>query len=85
MNKDDIGKYRNIIHFSFNKRLPLNIEDLLGIDKEIIIKNWKYDTFSDGRVKSQSYFGVKDTLKPINEYIVEIEDSETYKKYMEQK
>lgn len=79
MNKDDISKYRNILHIFFNKRQPLNIEDFLEIDKEVIRENWKYDCFADGKIKTQSYFGIKDTLKPIDEYIEEIKESEKYK------
>ena len=78
MNKDDISKYREILHTFFNKRQPLNIEDFLEIDKEVIRENWKYDCFADGKIKTQSYFGIKDTLKPIDEYLEEIKNSDTF-------
>ncbi|MCT7648942.1 hypothetical protein [Aliarcobacter butzleri] len=79
MNKENISKYRDILHTFFNKRHPLNIEDFLEIDKEVIKDNWKYNCFADGKIKTQSYFGIKDTLKPIDEYIEEIKESEQYK------
>ena len=81
MNKDDISKYRDILHTFFNKRHPLNIEDFLEIDKEVIRENWKYDCFADGKIKTQSYFGIKDILKPIDEYIEEIKNSDAFKEF----
>ncbi len=82
MSKKDISRYRNDLHYFFNTRLPLNINDFLEIDKEVIIENWKYDCFSDGKVKKQSYFGIKDTLKPIDKYIADIKNSNAYKSYI---
>lgn len=82
MSNDAISKHRNILHTFFNTRLPLNIEDFLEIDREVINDNWKYECFSDGKVKKQSYFDVKDTLKPIEQYIAEIKYSNAYKSYI---
>jgi hypothetical protein len=52
---------------------------------------FEYDCpFGDTSIKSKSYkgisfFGVKDTLKPIDEYIEEIKTSSEYKEYIESK
>jgi len=82
MNAKQISDNRTIIHYGFNKRSPLELEDLLGIKGKELEKNWEYNCFQDGRVNKQSYFGIKDTLKPIDEYIAEIKATDEYKEYM---
>ncbi|CAA6807813.1 MAG: Unknown protein [uncultured Sulfurovum sp.] len=84
MGSNERSTHRDLIHFSFNVRSPLTIYDLLNLEqhRERIDDNWKYSCFQDGRVKSQSYFGVKDTLKPIEEYVEEIKSSSEYKEYV---
>lgn len=49
----------------------------LGVTVDVIQNNAWYTTYIN------QYFGVKDTLKPINEYIEEIKASSEYKAYIE--
>lgn len=42
--------------------------------------HWKYLDYTK-KYLGYSIFGVKDTLKPIDEYITQIKDSDAYKKY----
>lgn len=85
MSTSDKNKWRDSIHYHFNKRTPLSIEDLFDIDREDIDKNWEYECFQDGRVTKQSYFEVEDVLKPRDEYILEIKESEAYKAHIHSK
>lgn len=51
-----------------------------------ILDNYKKYTFGlNDSVLSQSIFGVKDLLKPIDEYIAEIKESDIYKNYVANK
>jgi len=71
----------NLIHFSFNIRSPLSLMDKLNMEQEDLLNFWKYKVYRNGRVSAQSYFGIKDKLKPIDEYIAEIKESRVFKEY----
>ena len=53
---------------------------LKEIPMEVLLKNSCDRAFGDLLVET-SYFGIRDTLKPIDEYIAEIKESEAYKEY----
>ncbi len=72
MSDEDIKKYRHIIMPMFNDRL------------EIINKSIKLDAMYISAI-SLSVFGIKDTLKPMEEYIAEIKASKEYLHYMSSK
>lgn len=72
MSDEDIKKYRHIIMPMFNDRL------------EIINKSIKLDAMYISAI-SLSVFGIKDTLKPIDEYIAEIKATEEYRAYISSK
>lgn len=80
MGKRDKNKVSNILDGMFKLRLKqikeeLNINELLGDDC------FKYEMDKHNQV-SMDLFGVKDTLKPISEYIEEIKASNEYKEYI---
>jgi len=78
MSDKDKKENIDLIHFSFNCRLPFNLAN----DDETLYKDlnsaWNPQCYSNGRMKSQSYFGVKDTLKPIDEYIEKSNNQEEF-------
>ena len=91
MSDEDKYTHSIIIHQSFyerNKKLELfytkengyiSIEIMRNIYKNTYVKE---GTCYIGECVAQSYFGVKDTMKPIEEYIEEIKASEEYHAYI---
>ena len=75
MSDDDFYKNETLLKEVIARRLALIYLDL-NIDKDDLINNHIDD------VVEQFIFGIKDTLKPIEEYIAEIKDSSEYKEYI---
>lgn len=77
MSDEDLKKYADILDDIFNDRLDI-IENTISFN----IANYYSKTKRFKRklyILSFSFFGVRDKLKPIDEYIKEIKDSEQYK------
>ena len=77
MSDDDIKEYSSLIDDIFEDRLDLLLKEFKSLEYNQITTD-KYFTFF---VSGLICFGTKDTLKPIDEYIVEIKASEEYKAY----
>lgn len=94
MNDEDVKKYNVIIAQSLENRLQ-EIYTKLGfinkIDQSIMPYEFSnyldgiYTVMGTGKIPFQIIFGVKDTLRPIDEYITEIKNSEQYKNYLANK
>ena len=92
MNDEDVKKYNVIISQSLENRLQ-EIYTKLGfinkIDQSIIpyefshYLNGVYAVMGTNKIPFQIIFGVKDLLKPIDEYVSEIKQSEQYKNYLD--
>ena len=67
------GRNNSLLYRTHDNR-HLQIIELLNIDIKIL------DNYKKAYIHSY-YFGVKDNLKPIDEYIVEIKNSNVYKEY----
>ena len=84
MSDEDINKYKHILDFILVNRKN-HINDILFNDVCSRFKSG-YSFFNIGTYRvSQTIFGIKDTLKPINEYIAEIKKSEQYIALMSKK
>lgn len=66
---------RSLMLFRIHSKRHLQIIDLLNIDIKIL------DEYKKTYIHSY-YFGVKDNLKPIDEYVSQIKESEAYKSYI---
>ena len=91
MSDEDKYTHSIIIHQSFyerNKKLELFYTKENGYISIEIMRNIYKNTYVKegicyiGECVAQSYFGVKDTMKPIEEYIEEIKASEEYHAYI---
>ena len=97
MNDYIIEKNLNIISDTLKTRSVFIFEHLFGssfIDASDISDFAKSNVYSEGSYHVDSsifsycsfysitYFGIKDTLKPIDEYIEEIKESEAHKSYI---
>jgi len=80
MSDEDLKENRGILNISFRSRNRV-IEDLFCID--LLQVGFSFDTIGDLAI-GQVIFGVKDTLKPIDEYLAEIKESDAYKEYVKQ-
>ena len=83
MSDEDIESHRKILALIFNERVKitlnhLNQQDRLNLSRFDILFLWS----SDKLIIGSWMFGIKDTLKPIDEYIAEIKASEEYKGYV---
>ena len=91
MSDEDIHKHLSIIHFKLKDETidglsrGGNIAKALDIKGAELIKNSKVIPHSSGAVTHVLRFGVKDTLKPIDDYILEIKESEAYKAHIHSK
>jgi hypothetical protein len=84
MSDEDLEKHGNILSDVFQNRLNYLFKNLKFKDDEYHIFLCKYTLQKlslDRWIKSSLVFEVKDTLKPIDEYLEEIKKSDTYKDY----
>lgn len=72
MNDEDLSKYENILFYKFTGRMSL-VQLPLGLNPKQLNQNCYYGN------SVATIFGSKDILKPLDEYIEEIKDSEQYK------
>ena len=79
MNNEDLNKHHQMIDEILDDRTSF-IYDHFKIDS---LEREDEVTICD--IAFNSHFGVKDTLKPIDEYVSEIKQSEQYKTYMANK
>jgi len=81
MSDEDLKKTGGILSFIFNPRMVVIKNDInfKNIDSDYFFFNSR---IFNGKTLEQSFFGVKDTLKPIDEYIEEIKGSSEYKEYI---
>lgn len=84
MSEDDLEKYNSFIDDILKDRI-IKIHTSLDIDFLEFIDNCIVASFFEDSYISFISFGVKDILKPIEEYIKEIKESEQYKEYMSKK
>jgi len=84
MSDDDLEKYNYLIDDILKDRI-IKIHTSLDIDFLEFLDNCIVPLFLNDNYISLISFGVKDTLKPIEEYIKEIKESEQYKEYMSKK
>lgn len=80
MSKSETNKMSNILDGIFKIRLD-KIKRILDINIPILDDNFTYEMNKNNQV-SMNLFGVKDTLKPIDEYVAEIKASSEYKEYI---
>lgn len=88
MNDEDLEKYSCLLSDIFNNRLIQAFKNLSFSSDQIHIFLCKYTLqilSKDRYIKSSCIFGTKDTLKPIDEYIADIKESEAYKEYLAKK
>jgi hypothetical protein len=83
MSDEDLEKYRVILRNIFYDRKLIILKSLNFINSYSDEKKSHY--IYDAIKKHQSFFGIKDTLKPIDEYIEQIKQSEAYKEYIAKK
>jgi hypothetical protein len=83
MSKSERNKISNILDGIFKIRLN-TIKNLLDINVPILDDNFTYEMNKNNQV-SMTLFGTKDTLKPLEEYIKDIKESEQYKEYVSKK
>lgn len=94
MSDDDLSKYSNMLLATITKRISIVLDNLeltkndagnfedMELHGHFEGKFQKLDS-TYGTIPLKYFtFGVKDTLKPIDEYIAEIKDSNTYKEYI---
>ena len=84
MNNDDLIKYKSIIDEILVYRKDFINEKLFSTIDSRIKGGYSFTDIGAYRIK-QTIFEVKDTLKPINEYIAEIKKSEQYIALMSKK
>lgn len=95
MSDEDLKKYKEILADIFEARKDLIPAYFENISLKGTGKWFGFDGAGDGKKSiieldntwgsftiKQFVFGVKDTLKPIDEYITEIKDSAAYKEYI---
>jgi len=86
MSDDDKSKYSVILSQLFYSRqgMAINIFNVKNAynNKNVLNIVWNYH---NKNVCGYSIFGIKDTLKPIDEYISDIKESSEYKEYIESK
>lgn len=80
-NLRDIKTGTPVITTLLSRRM-IEIREALSIHPAILDNYKKYTFGLNDSVLSQSIFGVKDTLEPIDVYVSEIKQSEQYKTYM---
>lgn len=80
MNENQLKENKVKLTFIFNSRF-LVLKQSLFLNHSF--KNWLHfeKTNFNGYILNQSFFGIKDTLTPLSEYISEIKSSNTYKEY----
>lgn len=86
MSSDNLQKYSFLVWIAICDRVQI-IEDKLVLH-DVIYKNDNDIILFDrvnGFKAGISFFGIKDTLKPIDGYISEIKESEIYKNYLVKK
>jgi hypothetical protein len=76
MSQDILNIYGELLHPILTTR-RVDVDDILNVSLEQL--SFSYDR--KGNWTSYTYFGLKDILKPIDEYIKEIKDSNDYKQY----
>ena len=74
----DIKTGTPLISTILSRRMII-IREILCLHPSVLDKYKNYTFGLNDSVLAQSIFGVKDILKPIDEYIAEIKDSEQYK------
>jgi hypothetical protein len=84
---EDIAITRDNVHLYYNemseKDISLNLSAILDSRIFKVSERIKIDfKFLAKYSTNDSIFGVKDTLKPTDEYVTEIKDSEAYKAYI---
>jgi hypothetical protein len=77
MSYEDFGKYKDILNDIFTLRYSKIYSHI-----KLKIDQLKIKTLFGSYHVSLTLFGVKDTLKPIDEYIAEIKSSSEYKEYI---
>jgi len=86
MSDEDIREYSILLNNIFNERINF-ITHSLRI-KRVDLKNIDISTsklLNDSLYIELSYFGLKDTLKSLDEYVKEIKESEAFKEHLMQK
>ena len=87
MGEEDKNKYKELLSDLFIDRHENYVLKSLNLDyfgTKQYMTNVLSNTFQQFRI-GLSFFGIKDTLKPIDEYIEEIKASSEYKEYIESK
>lgn len=90
MDNNEKLKYINIYDAALKKR-SLLVQNLLNINKDTFFDNKplvSFTTFNSttlGMLSYLSIFGVRDTLKPIDEYISDIKNSDAFKEFEKEK
>ena len=91
MSEDDIKKHKNITHTLLHNRalnILINLHIIDGTSKTFDkdFRNFNHIslvTYKDTGIRLHSFiFGIKDTLKPIDEYVSQIKESEAYQSYI---
>ena len=88
---DDVLKYIDILHpifcnhyhaiVSYFKKIGFIVDDGKGYDYDKVHYKGSFIKRDITMYYGISFFGIKDTLKPIDEYIADIKASEEYKAY----
>ena len=79
MSDEDLKGYSELLNEIVDERFDY-IEDVLNFKES---SNYNSEDAFDVYMSSKlTLFGIKDTLKPIDEYIAEIKESSEYKKYI---
>ncbi len=87
MSDEDIEKCSDLLNNTLLDRFRLIRQKIKFKDKAFTpLKDYDMDiALKSNNYIYISFFGIKDTLRPINEYIAEIKESEAYKRYMAKK
>lgn len=83
MGEDDFLKHKDVISKAFDSRFGA-ICFYLNLNVAELIDNMVF-SYIFNKIVSQKVFNIKDVLKPMDEYILEIKESEKYQGYINKK
>jgi len=84
MNDEDLIKHYDLISTIVHRR-TLEVRNLINFNPDENFNKHRVLETLRSQAVGQKIFGIKDTLKPIDDYIAEIKQSEPYKTYMANK